>query len=324
MKKSDAIEQKTICGPNAKSKKVANNRLGGLQKDEIWLICLVIIPQIILTCILYLYVNFDSLTLAFRNARNEWTTNTLRYAWDELTNFDSDLGVGIVNTLMFFIKNILMLFFQLFIAYFFYKKMKGTRVFQIILYLPTIIGSVATVSVFKYIIEPRGPIGEMLGFAGMEMPHFLGKNGFEKFLFTSKASWTILVYSVWVGWGADMLLFGGAFARIPVELLEAAKLDGINAMEEIVYLIFPLIWPTFSTLLILNLTNVLNAGGPVLLFDKYGTMDTWTVGYVMFYKVMMTKEYNLVSAMGLYLTIIIVPLVMGARKLIEKIPTVEY
>ena len=71
-------------------------------------------------------------------------------------------------------------------------------------------------------------------------------------------------------------------------------------------------------------TNILNAGGPVLLFDKYGTMDTWTVGYLMFYKVMMTKEYNLVSAMGLYLTIIIVPLVMGARKLIEKIPSVEY
>lgn len=308
----------------AKAKKNSFNRRGKLQKDEIWLIVLIIIPQIILTCILYLYVNFDSLTLAFRNARGEWTLNTLKYAWDEFTNFDSELGVAIVNTLLFFFKNIFMLFFQLFIGYFFYKKIKGTRFFQIVIYLPAIIGSVATVSVFKNVIDPRGPLGEICNKLGFTLPHFLGKNGFEKFLFTSKASWTILVYSVWTGWAADMLLFSGALARIPVELLEAAKIDGINAMEEIVYLIFPLVWPTFSTVLILNLTGLLGAGGPVLLFDKYGTMDTWTIGYLMFYKVMMTKEYNLVSAMGLYLTIVIVPIILGARKLVEKVPTVEY
>ena len=105
----------------AKAKKNSFNRRGKLQKDEIWLIVLIIIPQIILTCILYLYVNFDSLTLAFRNARGEWTLNTLKYAWDEFTNFDSELGVAIVNTLLFFFKNIFMLFFQLFIGYFFYN-----------------------------------------------------------------------------------------------------------------------------------------------------------------------------------------------------------
>ena len=60
MEKSDVIEQTTICESNAKIKKLTSKRIGRLQKDEIGLICLVIIPQIILTCILYLYVNFDS------------------------------------------------------------------------------------------------------------------------------------------------------------------------------------------------------------------------------------------------------------------------
>ncbi len=295
-----------------------------LQKDALWLILLTIIPQIILTCIFYIYVNFDSLMLAFTDNLGNFTLITLKTAWEDLTNINSQMGVALINTLLFFTKDLLMLFFQLFICYFFYKRILGTKFFQIMFYLPLIVSGVATVIVFRNFIDPQGPLGAMLKSIGIDLPHYLGIDGYDKFLFTSKASWTILIYSIWTGWATNMLLLNGALARIPVEILESARLDGISSGKEFTKIIFPLVWSTFSTLLILSFTGLLGAGGPTLLFDEHATMNTWTIGYWMFYRIKYTGQYNIVSAMGLYLTLIAVPVIMLARKLVEKVPTVEY
>ena len=62
-------------------------------------------------------------------------------------------------------------------------------------------------------------------------------------------------------------------SRVPFEIIEAAKLDGCGPAREILSIIFPLIWPTYSTQFIFALTGILSATGPILLFTngKYGT-----------------------------------------------------
>ena len=122
-----------------------------------------------------------------------------------------------------------------------------------------------------------------------------------------------------------MLLFGGAFARIPTELIEAAKLDGITPVKEFIYLILPLVWSTLSTLLILNMTGLFAASGPILLFTK-GAYRTTTIGYWIFDKVKYVgvSAYNEVAAAGLVFSAIGVPVIMFFKWLLERIPTVEY
>ena len=122
-----------------------------------------------------------------------------------------------------------------------------------------------------------------------------------------------------------MLLFGGAFARIPVELIEAAKLDGITAHKEFTHIIMPLVWSTLSTLLILNMTGIFGASGPILLFTK-GAYQTTTIGYWIFDKVAYVglSAYNEVAAAGLVFSCVGVPVIMFFKWLLERIPTVEY
>lgn len=266
----------------------------------------------------YFVVNFNSILMAFQLPTGAWSMFTFSNAWRSFTTGGSTILLALRNTAIFFTKNLLMMPFELMIAYFFYRKLKGYRVFRIALYLLGIVSGVAMTAMFSNIVSVTGPIGVLMGKLGFDpVPELLGNSDY--------ALWTILFYTVWTGWGGNMLLFGGALARIPIDVIESARMDGIGSFKELTHIIFPLVWPTYSTLLILSLTGIFGADGPILLFTK-GDFGTTTLGYWMFDKIKYqgVSAYNEVSAMGLILTCIGVPVIMFVRWLIERIPAAEY
>jgi ABC-type sugar transport system permease subunit len=289
-----------------------------LQKDEVAFILFALTYQIIGAIVFYFYTNISSVLLAFKLPTGEWSLETFKYSIQNLADSDGALGIGIKNTTIFFVKDILMIAWQFVVSYFFYKKIKGARVFQMIFYIPGIISGVAMANMFAGFITPSGPLGALLTKLGVDrVPEFLADSRY--------ANGTMLVYTIWLGWAGNMLLFCGTLARIPVELLESARLDGISGGKELTKIILPLVWPTISTIVILTMTGFFGAGGPVLLFTK-GEYKTWTIGYWLFDKIKYvgTAAYNEVSATGLLFTLVGAPIIMGLRWLMEKIPAVEY
>ncbi len=294
--------------------------------DLVFVFIMLLIPSV-QWLVFWLGVNFNSILMAFQNPMGDWDLIGFRMVFESLKDFNSDwgLGIAVLNTLRYFLKDFFMLVLQLLIAYFFYKKILGKRVFQVVLYLPSIISAVAMVEVFRNFIASDGPLGIILQRIGEAsdpdymLPAFLARS--------DTATWTIMIYTVWLGWGGNMLLLGGALARIPLEIVESARLDGIGTFKEITHIIFPLIWPTVSTILILMMTGLFTADGPILLFLK-GKMlyKTHTIGYWIFCSVtdVGPSAYNQVSAAGLLFTGIGLPIIMLFRWLIEKVPVVEY
>ena len=287
----------------------------------VFIIALLIIP-IVHWLIFWFGVNINSILMAFQLPTGDWSFETMESVLKEIFNNESNseinLNTSIKNTFIYFTKDILMLPFHLLIAYFFYKKLTGYRVFQVIFYLPSIISGVAFSTMFSNFIALSGPIGVLLQNAGVSpVPEFLANSDY--------ATGTILFYTVWIGWGGNMLLLGGALARVPIEILESARLDGISPAKELVYMILPLIWSTLSTLLILSMTSLFIADGPILLFTR-GKFQTATIGYWIFDSVYFqgVGAYNSVAAAGLVFTVIGAPVILFVKWLIEKVPVVEY
>ncbi|MBQ4053307.1 MAG: sugar ABC transporter permease [Clostridia bacterium] len=306
-----------------------HKRLGS--KGALLFVVSILIIPVVHWLIFWLGVNINSILLAFKLPSGEWDTNllVLKTVFKDLMDASSNEGLGLAlrNTLLYFIKDVLMLPFQLCIAYFLYKKIAGYKAFQIILYLPGIVSGVAFANVFSNFIGASGPLSVLLG--AEPLATFLKQCGiFEvpEFLANSQyATSTIMFYTIWMGWGGNMLLLCGALARVPVEILESARLDGINPLQELVHMILPLIWSTLSTLLILQMTKLFTASGPILLFTG-GLYKTTTIGYWIFSKVAYqgAGAYNTVAATGLLFTLIGAPIILTIKWLIEKIPVVEY
>ena len=287
-------------------------------KDTIFVYLLIALPLIEFFTI-YVYTNIDSFFLAFkRNGEFAGWVN-FEMLWNEVRAPGSELLIAIRNTFIYFGATLVLFVWSIFLSYFFYKKIAAYKAFRFILYMPAIISPVVFVSLFQNITSPNGAIETIIK---MFNPDFK----MPALLFRSEtATWTMVVYVIWMGWTKNMLYLGGSLARIPVEVLESARLDGVGPWTELTKILVPLLLPTLSTLLLLDVVGILSSSGPILLFTK-GAYETTTISYWMFTLVYATGEnaYAKASAAGMCLTIIMFPVVYTMRWLIGKIDSVEY
>ena len=258
---------------------------------------------------------------------NNFSFVNFRDFWNSLTGVDTSLGslkVSMGNTLKYFCLHMFIEFpIDICITYFIYKKIKGYQFFRIVFYFPALISGVIMTGVFKELISANGILGELCSRYGWSIIPEGGLLGN-----VATATNTILVYDFWTGICASMLIIGGAMGRIPLEVLESARLDGVNTWKELTNIVVPLIWPTLSTLIILALTGFIGASGPILLLAPSMRLGTSTLSYWMFEKVYaggvyMGGKYNLVSATGLCFSFVVVPFTLFMRKLLER-STSEY
>lgn len=267
--------------------------------------------------VFWLYVNINSIKLAFQLPDESWTLNNFKMLFYELSVPDSKITVAIKNTFIYFCNSMFIIMpLSLILSYFFYKKIFLYKQLRVVLYLPAIISAVALTSAFANIIAPSGPVGVMLEKMGVDpVPKFLSDARY--------ATWAMVFYCTWTGVGTGTLLFQGAMARIPTDVLEAARLDGCRVGSELIHIVFPLILPTVSTQIMLLMTGLFNASGPILLLTN-GEHETTTIAFWIFYEVKFNGSLNNVSAAGLFFTAIGVPVILLVRWLLERIPAVEY
>lgn len=308
-----------LTAPAPKPKHTAKKR-----KETLFLICMLALP-VLQWLVFWLYVNFSSIMLAFQDQRtSEFTFTNFAMFWESLISPYGEIRIALKNTLIYFCTSLFVIMpIALVISYFLYKRVIFYKGFRVIFYLPAIISGVAMVAVFTNFIDPTGPLGTIVKLFGGEIPPegLLGR--------PTTATWTIVAYCIWTGFCGNILLFSGAMARVPIDVLESAKLEGISPTRELLSIVFPLIWPTVSTQIIFVFTGLFTSSGPILLFTN-GSNDTTTISFWIFSQVYGngavggSGSYNLVSATGLCFTVVGVPIILFVRWLMEKIPAVEY
>ena len=142
--------------------------------------------------------------------------------------------------------------FQVLVSYFLYKKVPGSKFYRIAFFIPSLIFSVATALIFRYMIAPEGFIAQWAGkLAGVDyVPELLADSKF--------ANYTIWGQMLWLGFAGDLVIWGGTFARIPEDVLESAKMDGVTWWQEFTRIIVPQLRSsvvTKFTLLFLTMWN---------------------------------------------------------------------
>lgn len=269
--------------------------------------------------IVIVYINVDSFFLAFQRGGKFAGLENFKMLWDEVRADNSTILVAIKNTFIYFGAGLILFVWSIFLSYFFYKKILAYKFFRFVLYMPAIISPVVFVALFKNLTSVNGAIALIIKNFNPDfrMPNLLARS--------ETATWTMVVYVLWMGWTKNMLYLGGSLARIPLEVLESARLDGVGPWTELTKILVPLLLPTLSTLLLLDVVGILGSSGPILLFTK-GDYNTTTISYWMFTLVYNTGEdqYVKASAAGICLTLIMFPVVYTMRWLIGKIDSVEY
>ena len=202
-----------------------------------------------------------------------------------------------------------------------YKKVPGHNVFKILLYLPHVLSMVVMSTIFMNFTEEALP-QIMLDFFKVEWVTGPLSNRSPTIIFN-----TVMFFTIFMGFGSNMLMYTGAMSGISESLKEAAKIDGANSFQEFIHITIPSIWPTMCTLIVVGFTGVFT--NQLNMFTFYGDGAPIQVSSLGYYLYKYTYKANGLSnpylhfpylaAFGLVLTMIAAPLTIGLRKLLENV-----
>lgn len=304
-------------------RKTANSRA----KKRLIYYCLMLAIPVLQFSLCYIYVNFNSIAMAFQhfalseNGAGYVSTfaglDNFKVAWDIFINGWDKVSVSLIY---FAIQMLIVMSLALVFSYYISKKYLFSGLFRVVLYLPHILSSVVLVLLYKYVVtDVYSQVASKI--AGEHVYGLLDNLDTEFF--------AVLFYNVWVGFGMNVMLFTNAMSSIDASLVESAQLDGANIVQEFLHITIPMIFPTFITFVVVGFSGIFT--NQMNLFTFYGTSGAATFdnfGYFLYRKIQEAGatgvlpfnglDYTQLSALGVIITVILVPVTLGVRYLLQK------
>lgn len=276
--------------------------------------------------VFYVYINFNSFLLAFREYFVDEEQFVLTFKSAGFDNFVQGFKVLAQNSNATW-NSIMMLAIQLFIttplallfSFYIYKKRPGTEFFRVMLFLPSILSAVVFGLLFQYIAN------DVVAWFSTKV---FGAEKAVRFLDESKVL-AVIVFNILMGFGISVLTYSGTMSGINISLIESAELDGCTPFQEFIRIVIPMIWPTVVTFMIVSFSRVFTDQWQVLTILKRDPGAAENLGYFLFTRAMdgdfIVKKgetnnisYSVLSAIGLILTAIVLPLTMLMRWALNK------
>jgi ABC-type sugar transport system permease subunit len=179
------------------------------------------------------------------------------------------------------------------------RPLPGRGLLRALFFVPMIAAGVVVGVIMSWIFNPD------YGVANNALAA-LGLSGLPWLTSPDTAMFTLIVVVVWTRIGFCMVIYLGALQSIPAELREAAAIDGASGWQRLRRLTVPMLAPTTSILLILNVVfslqsfdviYVMTGGGP-------GFSTTVLIQYV-FRSAFADARMGYAAALGLLLVVIL-------------------
>ncbi len=281
--------------------------------------------------IFYIYVNFNSIIIAFQEqvARPgvgtgyEVKASLEPFKWAFNQFFSKESGLMLWRSVQLLICQLVIVTpLALLFSYYIAKEKPAAGIFRVMLYLPQVLSVVVLGILFKFIVSEAYPVGMEQLFdkkvGGLLLPNTEANDNF----------YTALIFTIWFSFGANVLIFTGAMSGVDSSVVESAHLDGVSNLQEFIYIYVPMIFSTVTTFIITGIAGIFNNQMNLHVFfsNSEGNVDVF--GYY-FYRMtaLCTEDPNGVygdinlrklAALGLIATVILVPTVLIVRKLLEK------
>lgn len=186
----------------------------------------------------------------------------------------------------------------LFIAYILNFKIKGVKFFRTAYYIPSILGgSVAIAVLWKAIFKDDGLLNTLLSMFGVAGPSWLSN--------PSCALFVICLLRVWQ-FGSAMVIFLAALKNVPVELYEAASIDGAGKWRQFFSITVPMITPIIFYNLVTQICQAFQEfNGPYIITQGGPRNSTTLISLLIYNNAFKNYEMGMASAMAWVLFIIL-------------------
>jgi ABC-type sugar transport system permease subunit len=199
------------------------------------------------------------------------------------------------------------------------QKVKCNSFFRVIFFLPYTIMPVAVASVWRWLYEPNnGLFNRILSAIGFNkfMPVWLGDPHI--------ATYSIMLAALWWTTGFVFVLYFAGLKNVPLDLMEAAHIDGASYWQTFRFIVFPMLLPSTIVILALNGISAMRVFDIIYTLTQGGPGYTTDVLATQMYDVSFNRlQMGLGSAVAIILlllsAIIILPYVYHTSRRLESI-----
>jgi multiple sugar transport system permease protein len=122
-------------------------------------------------------------------------------------------------------------------------------------FMPVVLPAFLAATIWRWIYAPNfGLLNTILGWFGAPSVNFLNDTG--------TMLYALIAVDVWVSAGFNMVIILAGLKNIPAEYYEAARLDGANKWQQIVYVTIPMLGPVLFFVVTYGLISAMQV------FDK--------------------------------------------------------
>ncbi len=229
---------------------------------------LFILPFLIFCLALLLYPVIYSLTLSFRDATVE-TFVSGEMPFNGLTQYQAALADpvfwrALVDTVLFAFFSILFQFTIGFLLALFFQADFPLKNFCLaLLLIPWVSPVLTAANIFKGLFNEIGPVNQIFNSIGLHPLPWLADPAY--------AFPATIVANIWIGFPFNFILLYAGMRSIPIEVYEAARIDGARFWKRVAYITLPMLKPvsvavltlgTIYTVKVFDLVFIMTGGGP--------------------------------------------------------------
>jgi raffinose/stachyose/melibiose transport system permease protein len=245
--------------------------------------------------------------------------------WIGFKNFQLILGQdlfwdSVQHNLRLLLAVPVMVVWSLLIAIVLYERVKGWKLYRVVLFMPYILAIPIIAVVMKKMFQFSGPVNEVLRWLSLD---FLALDWIGD---SDIALWTVMLLIIWRESALGIILFLARMLSLDESLMEAARLEGANWWQRVWHVIVPQMRVVMEFYIVTSIITILSAvfsyvymigggrGGP-------GT-STMVVELYIFNALVRTSLPGIASAVSVMLFLVslllIVPLFAARRKANEE------
>lgn len=275
----------------------------------------------------YVGVNFNSLIMAFQ--RYDLIDGALQLQWAQFENFSKFfqwIGEGqafkqlLGNTMIIYALGLFVgLGCGVCFSYYIYKRKLLSKFFRVMLFLPSILSAIVLSLMWEKFLND--------GMINL-LRDLLDNPDLHDLRYTSEGQfWMVAAFTVLMCFGSSVLLFTGTMDQIDESVSEYAKIDGCTALQEFAFVTVPMVFPTVRTFIIIGVGGIFTNQAYMLNFYSAGDPGDAAAPYSVFGYFFFRDMYDphaslstypYMSAIGVVLTLVAIPLTFGVKYLLER------
>ncbi|MHB1629940.1 MAG: carbohydrate ABC transporter permease [Bacilli bacterium] len=185
------------------------------------------------------------------------------------------------------------------------RSTRAQYVYRTVFVLSFVIPSVVTILIWQYIYEPTGLLNHLLISMGLQ-------SWTQSWIADPKyALWAVILMGFpWVN-PFNLLVYYAGLQSIPVELFDAAAVDGVSRLQRITHIDVPMVLSQIKVLLVLSIVGVTqNIVVPLIMTDGGPGNSTTTPVFYMYEQAIQYGNYGYSMAIALMLFVVVMALAL--------------